>query len=716
VTALAGLVGVPAAGAAGGHARGADKSCHLARGIQHVIYVAWDNTHLLRDNPNVPSDLEQMPHLLNFLRDNGALLTNEHTPLIAHTANDIVTSETGLYPDRQGLAVANSYGYFNSDGSISFPSDFTYWTDPVQTSNTPNPPYNLITPQGKNAPAPWVAYTRAGCNFGAIASGDIALENTGTSPGGDVYDVFGPQSPLFAQAVKDNRNDAPSGLGSANFEGLAVHCAAGSAVCAGGAEDRLPDEPGGYHGFKGLFGALQVDPFLTGEPDYSKSGYLRAPALTALNGSKIVDSNGNGGFPGFDSMNPNVSLAIVAAMQEHGVPITYSYLTDAHDNQISGNGMGPGSVDYVAQLKRYDAAFARFFERLARDGITKRNTLFVFTSDEGDHFVGAPPKNAGCDGVTVPCVYDRSRVGEIDADLAPLFQAETGNTTPFDVHADSAPAFYINGNPAEDSATTRQLERDAASLWIWNPLTFRNVPLTQFLAGRTELALLHMITGDPRRTPSFIDFANPNYYLDATNQFGCPPNAHQPGCVYQYPGDAYNHGDVYPEINRTWLGLAGPGVRDAGETGAIWSDHTDDRPTILALTGLHDDYTSQGLVLTGALQAGAVPASLTSPVASRLARLYKQLEAPVGEFGLETLRASTGALAAGDPGDAFYNQCMADLHALGGARDAIAGQILSALLAAQNSGQAINPATGAALASTAQHVLQRAISTEEFCT
>jgi hypothetical protein len=54
--------------------------------IKHVIYIQFDNTHFLRDNPNVPSDLEQMPHLLNFIKDNGALLANDHTVLISHTA------------------------------------------------------------------------------------------------------------------------------------------------------------------------------------------------------------------------------------------------------------------------------------------------------------------------------------------------------------------------------------------------------------------------------------------------------------------------------------------------------------------------------------------------------------------------------------------------------------------------------------------------------
>ena len=33
----------------------------------------FDDVHLRRDNPNVLSDMEQMPNLLNFLLDNGLL-------------------------------------------------------------------------------------------------------------------------------------------------------------------------------------------------------------------------------------------------------------------------------------------------------------------------------------------------------------------------------------------------------------------------------------------------------------------------------------------------------------------------------------------------------------------------------------------------------------------------------------------------------------------
>ena len=35
--------------------------------IQHVMYFQFDNVHFQRDNPNVPSDVEQMPNLLNFI-------------------------------------------------------------------------------------------------------------------------------------------------------------------------------------------------------------------------------------------------------------------------------------------------------------------------------------------------------------------------------------------------------------------------------------------------------------------------------------------------------------------------------------------------------------------------------------------------------------------------------------------------------------------------
>ncbi len=79
--------------------------CKLGNGIHHIVYIQFDNVHLRRDNPNVPSDLDQMPNLLNFLEDSGTLFTNHHTPLISHTSVDIVTSLTGVYGDKFGVPI-----------------------------------------------------------------------------------------------------------------------------------------------------------------------------------------------------------------------------------------------------------------------------------------------------------------------------------------------------------------------------------------------------------------------------------------------------------------------------------------------------------------------------------------------------------------------------------------------------------------------------------
>src|ERR671934_2205029 len=158
------------------HAGAAAGDCTFANGIKHVIQIQFDNTHFLRDRANVPSDLEQMPHLLNFIRGNGTLLTNDHTVLISHTATGILSTLTGVYPDRMGQPVSNSFRYFKPDGTTNGGVSFAYWTAPVFTPPSPSntPPFDttpeMINENGKIAPAPWVPYTRDGCDFGSVAT------------------------------------------------------------------------------------------------------------------------------------------------------------------------------------------------------------------------------------------------------------------------------------------------------------------------------------------------------------------------------------------------------------------------------------------------------------------------------------------------------------------------------------------------------------------
>src|SRR4051794_41967393 len=106
-------------------------TCGLRHNVKHVVYLIFDNVHFLRDNPSVPSDLEQMPHLLNFIRGNGTLLTNDHTVLISHTATGILSTLTGVYPDRFGVPVSNSFRYFTPAGTTRTGVAFAYWTAPL---------------------------------------------------------------------------------------------------------------------------------------------------------------------------------------------------------------------------------------------------------------------------------------------------------------------------------------------------------------------------------------------------------------------------------------------------------------------------------------------------------------------------------------------------------------------------------------------------------
>ncbi len=657
--------------------------------IQHVIVVQFDNVHLTRTDPNVPSDLEQMPHLLNFIENNGVMSGNHHTPLISHTANDILTTLTGVYPDKHGVPVANSFRYFLPNGTSNTGVSFAYWTDPLFDPSLPASPtdthYNMLTADGHNAPAPWVPYTRAGCNFGAVSTANIVLENNSF----DIPKVFGNPSPEYSEFL------ANPNLAFTDFVGIAVHCAAGDALCAAGNNgkpDLLPDEPGGYTGFNALYGTKYVNPQLGG----TGAGNL---TLNDLSGQPIINPTSNTpGFPGFDGMPATVSLAYVAYMQEHGIPITYAYISDAHDKHPSGPAYGPGEAGYVAALKAYDDAFNTFFTRLAADGIDQSNTLFVFTADENDHFAGGTPNNP-CDGVNTACVYSHvncpsatvptcppDNVGELNANMAGLLATQQGVTTPFRVHSDSAPTVYITGNPARDAAVTRTFERATGKLTATNFYKGVTENMTIAMADLVEMDLLHMVTADPARTPTFTWFALPDYFVFAGAQ-----NCSSP-CVQEQFGFAWNHGDVTPDIVVTWLGMAGPGVQELGLDNSTWSDHTDVRPTILALVGLKDDYSHDGRVLFEDLEGWAVPAAIRNGrgLTMQLAQVYKQINATVGQLGLDSLRISTRALEGSDLNDATYTNLENQLSSINSQRDALAAQMIGVLEGAEFNNQQIN--------------------------
>ena len=699
-------------------------SCHLGNGVQHVVNIVFDNVHFARDNPNVPSDLEQMPHLLNFLKSNGTVFSNSHTPMIAHTADDSLSIYTGLYGDRHGQPLTNSYKTYNPDGSTDPATSFTYWTSPIiDTKTNPPAPATVDTtpsmaysdtvpasgPSNRVTPAPWVPFTRAGCTVGDFSTANMVLENATV----DVPTVFGATSPEAIQTAGDSNSFKDAEV--AQYVGEAIHCAQGDTTCSSQSrvvDDKLQTEPGGYNGYQALFGAKYIAPAIGGGPNHFHNGYRVTDSngnLVDLNGNTLSESFGGGpGFPGF-SPTATQSLAVMADMQEAGIPVTYGYISDLHEKKAdtrtgctsatsasTGKPIGPGDSCYVSNAQHYDAAFATFFQRLAADGITPANTLFVISSEENDQFAGAnanrasKPTPLGCDGVTTPCNYATGQIGELQANIKGLLSTTASASTAFDIEPQGA-SIYVHGQPAANDPTVRQLERDTAAMT--NPLDpysgVSNENITDYQAGALEERVLHMQTVDPLRTPTYSLFPKPDYFFSTSG-----PN------VSINNGFAYDHGYYSPNVDITWVGIAGKGVAVNGVDGpspaqgnqpsdpestntvpqasqvGTWVEETDIRPTMLNLLGLSDDYQSDGHVITQALASVSKALQATQDLAAG----YDQINSSVGQFATDTLIADTTALASGSStDDSAYEAEQDTLAQLADDRDAAAAKIKQTL-------------------------------------
>ena len=466
-----------------------------------------------------------------------------------------------------------------------------------------------------------------GCSLGggAFSVANIEFERAPD----DVTTFFGAGSAvdLAVRAELASASAATRQQPTTDYLGIAIHCAIGSKLCSNSlaANDPLPDEPNGYSGFKGLFGNINVQPVI------SPGGPVKD-----LDGNVIADVFGRPGFPNAFSPSATQSLGYAATMLEAGVQVVYLYIEDAHDNHAGSGTFGPGEAGYVAQLKQYDTEFGKFFARLAADGITKDNTLFVVVPDENDHFVGGAPSPANCDGINVPCTYAAGQKGEIDAFINRLLITQRANSTAFSVHSDDAPTVYINGNPAPTDAVTRTMEHDLDALVATNPMTGNTDKLSRLLADQAEMKILHMVTASPARTPTMTMFGNDNYFFETGNGGAC---ATQSDCVFVGPGFAWNHGDFQKDITRTWVAMVGPGVRPLGRDDAVFTDHADVRPTIMALLGLKDDYVHEGRVVAEWMQQKALPDGIQDRREDfiELAQIYKQLNAPLGQLGRASL-------------------------------------------------------------------------------
>jgi hypothetical protein len=605
--------------------------CQLANGVKQVFYIGFDNFHLRRDNSNsvandgdennntdtnIPSDLEQVPALYNFLRGTsdagtttdsanwadgrnttytnttpypgGTLLTNEHTPLISHTSVDFTSEYTSVYGDRNGIATSqNSEAAYtnalvvNGSGGVAAPvgysSGFAYWTDPVNTSFIPGDNTTVFTTQSSsgavNPPAPWEPYTEAGCDVGAVAATGFVMENS--------------------SSVTDANNAAKAAGISVKYtsadEGLAIHCANPtidpSTICSlagngttGATVDKnvtaIPDNVTGdpsYTGYSAIFGQRFIAPAINDRLSHATSG-----GSTTLN--LLPSRPATSSFPGFNGEDGNYTLGYSLDMANAGVPVVFSYLSDAHDchnvlypdygdtsapsgtsecdytdatgttdpqydNSPNYQAFGSGEAGYENYLHQLNSDFQSFFDQALTDGFNASNTEFVFYSDENDDASEGTPANPTCDGVTTPCAYDHSgvsdsssvvsaagspvpgQIGEVFVNVDQTLPTESQYAQqPYFINPDSAPEFYLEngtganlalGTPAQTAPNVRQFERDISAATYTDPYTGSPAHVVSYAADQAELGALNMVTADPLRTPTLVVFSPPDDFINS---------------------------------------------------------------------------------------------------------------------------------------------------------------------------------------------------------
>ena len=289
----------------------------------------------------------------------------------------------------------------------------------------------------------------------------------------------------------------------------------------------------------------------------------------------------------------------------------------------------------------------------SRPTASRRPTpMFVISAEENDQFAGAnvgraiQPTPAGCDGVTVACNYATGQIGELQANIKGLLSTTASSGTQFDVEPQGA-SIYVHGQPAANDPTVRQLERDTAAMT--SNIPYSGVPnehIVKYQAGALEQRVLHMQTNDPLRTPTYTIFPMPDYFFSTTGRTSRSTLASRTttattGRTSTSPGS----GMVGPGV--AVRGVDGPGPAGGNEshdpnsthtvpqasTVGTWVEETDQRPTLLYLVGLTDDYPSDGHVITQALTS---PSASLDAVAA-LAAGYDQINSSVGQFATDTL-------------------------------------------------------------------------------
>lgn len=396
------------------------------------------------------------------------------------------------------------------------------------------------TPPTLISESPWVAFNRAGWDVGAIGWNGLALEE---------------RADVNAYLGLDVGNDLDQ------YWGIAIHRKDGRAQ----------------------FGAAEIPELHAEFADGWKNGWAGPPRKSA-----------------------SVTLPMATAMLKAGVPFVFVYVENTHGRcgatpQSCQSDLANGTFDDLLQAD--DAAFGKFFSDLTNLNITLDNTLFVFTTDEQDHYLANYAQ-----------IVDTT-------DLQPA------------IAGSGAGLFY---GPDTDAIGATLVARKGV----------------QFIATREAIKALHIVNGADARTPTIVAFSDADYYFNRGACAAC---------------GRWNHATVHPDII-SWLALVGPGIKRGAIDG--YSDHTDIIPTIRAALGISSVLDVDGLPIFSAFDRA------TSTDLLQAREEHKQLNAPLGKFGLAILKISTEGVRGGPAARAVADARIAQLAAR---RDALIAELRPAL-------------------------------------
>ena len=537
----------------------------------------------------------------------------------------------------------------------------------------------------RNAPAPWVPYTRAGCDVGNVGVANTVLENnnsiifkTGTSsvfatdPTGDMTKVFGEGSPEWNEG-KDSQL-APAGTAArakaqTDFVGIAIHCATPAAASATRTrrtprpDDSLPDEA---RRLRRLQGALRR------EVRRTRRSTTAARASTTRTGSRSPTSSTSAASRASTGCSRRTRSARSrrcrrpASRSRSATSPTRT--TGTASPARSTTPTGPARPATSSSSRTTTRRSRDFFARLQSDGITKDNSLFVVTVEEGDHFAGTAPDDPRATASPTPCTYSNGHVTEVNGDLKRLvatYNASHGTSRDDELQRPLATWRRTSTSPAirpGTPPTARTLEKAMSDMTVTNPL----------LGPAAEAVRRDGRSGRGEVTPhghgrpgadADVHAVRPGRLLpQRVRRRDAVRRATTSNCVF-LPNDgapnqtfAWNHGGIQPEIAHDLdrLGRARASRRRAETDKVLDRPHrhpADDALAARAEGRLRVRRPRRHRVPEGRRRAEVARRQGRSRISARCTSRSTRRSA---HFSMNTLCASTGALASNTPGDTTY--------------------------------------------------------------